>query len=51
MCPTTVSPECSNIAETEEKDLTTNCIRMIEILTKEMNKSLIGIMENIGNQL
>lgn len=29
----------SNAAEAQEKDLKTNCIEMIEVLSEEMNKS------------
>jgi len=37
--PTTAGPKYSNIAEAQEKDLKTNCIEMIEVLSEEMNKS------------
>ena len=41
---TIASSEYSKTAEAQEKDLKTNCMKMIEI-TKEVNKSIKGIKE------
>ena len=38
--PTTAGPNYSNIADTQEKDLKTNCMKMIEVLKEEMDKCL-----------
>lgn len=38
--PTTVSPEYPNTAETQEKNLKTNFMKMIVALKEEVDKSL-----------
>ena len=38
--PTTASPEYSNTAETQDKDLKTHLMKMTEVLKEEVNKSL-----------
>jgi hypothetical protein len=37
---TTAGSEYSNTSEAQEKDLATNYMKMIEVLTKKTNKSL-----------
>lgn len=36
--PTTAGPEYYKIAETQEKELKTTCMNMIEVLKEELNK-------------
>lgn len=45
-CPTTAGLEYSYIAESQEKDFKTNCMKVVEALKEEMNKTLTGIHEN-----
>jgi hypothetical protein len=48
--PTKTSPEYSNTAEMQEKNLKTNFLKMINILREEMNKYFKGIQENTNNE-
>ena len=48
--PTTAGPEYSNTAATQENDLNTNFMKMIEVLKEEMNKPLKESQENTNNQ-
>lgn len=41
----TASPEFSNTAEPQENNFETNFMKMVEVINKEMNKSLNGIQE------
>lgn len=43
--PTLVGPEYSNIDETQEIDLKTACVRMIEVLKEKFNKFLKQCMK------
>lgn len=44
--PTTADSECSNKAETREKDLKSNCIKMMMFLKDEINTSFKESQEN-----
>ena len=48
--PTTGSPGYSNIAEAQDDDPKTNCMKMIEVFKEEMNKSLKEIQANTKNR-
>ena len=49
--PTTAVHEYSKIAKVQEKDLKTNCMKMIEVLQEEMNKCLKESQETKNEQL
>ena len=50
-CPTAASPGYPNTTITEEDDLKSNFITMIEAFKEEINKSLKEIQENTIKQL
>lgn len=48
--PTTVGPEYSKIAKTQEKDININYINIIEVLKEGINKHLKEGQENTNKQ-
>lgn len=48
-CPITAGPVGINVTETQEKDLKTMCMEMIEVLKEEIHKALKEI--NRGRKL
>lgn len=48
---TTTNPEQSSTAEEPENDLTTNFMKMIEVIKEDMNKSLKKWEETIYKQM